>query len=274
MAERVKAKLQFSEHPEFPVTNEVAIMNSRDICKHVNSIFSRVFADYLGSNVIVDQGRPDGYGITNHPVQIELYFQLGKVNDNADKKLVAFDPITTNAPTRQDGSNGKRMNYIQMTTNHNYIITHNKSSVITQNAIDIFVPMLQMEVARSISADPKASELEQKGVIVEGYNMDPVSTAAGTPQKVIFNSIRFLDINSILYKLFTAEEDEGNVFYQVTPIKPIIPMINGYMAPNNTDPKWLFQVARLNKNNIISKCNEMGVFQSANGMNMYTETFK
>lgn len=31
MAERVKAKLQFSEHPEFPVTNEVAIMNSRDI---------------------------------------------------------------------------------------------------------------------------------------------------------------------------------------------------------------------------------------------------
>lgn len=77
MTETRKATINLAKHPDFPATNDCAIMTSQDLAKHTNALFSRVFADYAGCKIIMDQQQdPNTMQLVlnqNHPVQLELY---------------------------------------------------------------------------------------------------------------------------------------------------------------------------------------------------------
>lgn len=281
MAEkREKTKITIPGHPEFPVTNDGAIMTSTDISKHVNALFKRIFADYAGCRVFVDQTQdPSMQQLAlsqAHPVQLELYFTLGKPVDT-DKRLVAFRQLTDKA--RESAGNTKgRMNYIQMAMGYNVAVTNNKSSEITQEAIDVLGDMLWYDVAMNMSMNPSAKEFNNKGIIVEASTTDNGSPYGGAPyltpntQRIVYNIVRCIDINSVLALLF-SDDDNDPMIYNVTPLKPVIPTMNGFNVPNITEQKWLFSVNRINKQNFYDLCNELGTFNTTGGLNICTDSF-
>ena len=276
MAEtRQKATFNLVDKPEFPSTHDGMIITSRDLSKHVNALMTRIFADYSGCRIYVDQGSTgiDGMPVTmnqNHPVQLELYFNLGNHVDG-ERRLYAFRPITDSI--KDAVGEGKKRSYVAQALGHNVAITQNKSSEITDDGIDILSTMLWYEVATRMSKNPTAKEFNKKGIIVEA------STANGnTPymtlnaQRTVYNVVRYVDICSILAMLF--EDDDKKLVYSVTPIKPIMPMTGGYVVPNvGGDQKWLFNVSRINQETFFDLCNEIGTFSSSNGLNITTDTY-
>lgn len=276
MAEtRQKATFNLVDKPEFPSTHDGMIVTSRDLSKHINAIMTRIFADYAGCKIFVDQGSTgvDGTPIVmnpNHPVQLELYFNLGNRVDG-ERRLYAFKPITDTIKDAVGERNKK--SYVAMALGHNIAITQNKSSEITEDGIDILGDMLWYEVAARMSKNPTAKEFNKKGIVVEA------STASGntpymTPnaQRTVYNVVRYVDICSILSMLF--EDDGKKLVYSVTPIKPIMPMVGGYIVPNaGGDQKWLFNVSRINQETFFDLCNEIGTFSSSNGLNIVTDTY-
>lgn len=276
MAEtRQKATFNLVDRPDFPSTHDGMIITSRDLSKHVNALMTRIFADYSGCRIYVDQGSTgiDGMPVTmnqNHPVQLELYFNLGNHVDG-EKRLYAFRPITDSI--KDAVGEGKKRSYVAQALGHNVAITQNKSSEITDDGIDILSDMLWYEVATRMSKNPTAKEFNKKGIIVEA------STANGnTPymtlnaQRTVYNVVRYVDICSILAMLF--EDDDKKLVYSVTPIKPIMPMTGGYVVPNvGGDQKWLFNVSRINQETFFDLCNEIGTFSSSNGLNITTDTY-
>lgn len=273
MAEKQRAKLQIKEHPEFPTTNSLAVMSSRDLCKYVNSVFSKLFVDWAGSIVHVE---PSNASIGLNPIQLSIFFKLGPVQTNPEGKLVAFKPISEASDVKANPAAGRKRNYIQMTTNHNYIMTHNKSAVMTQEAIDIFTPLLEYGVARQLSANPTSAEFENRGIFVESVpNAQFYGSVA--PRPTVYLAVQFVNIDSFFKTLFTKEDEEDTAYYQTTPIKPIIPMnmYQGVVQPQQqqAEQRWLFNVAKLNYTNVMAKCNELGIFQSTNGINMISDSF-
>lgn len=276
MAEtRQKATFNLVDRPDFPSTHDGMIITSRDLSKHVNALMTRIFADYSGCRIYVDQGSTgiDGMPVTmnqNHPVQLELYFNLGNHVDG-ERRLYAFRPITDSI--KDAVGEGKKRSYVAQALGHNVAITQNKSSEITDDGIDILSAMLWYEVATRMSKNPTAKEFNKKGIIVEA------STANGnTPymtmnaQRTVYNVVRYVDICSILAMLF--EDDDKKLVYSVTPIKPIMPMTGGYVVPNvGGDQKWLFNVSRINQETFFDLCNEIGTFSSSNGLNITTDTY-
>ena len=276
MAEtRQKATFNLVDRPDFPPTHDGMIITSRDLSKHVNALMTRIFADYSGCRIYVDQGSTgiDGMPVTmnqNHPVQLELYFNLGNHVDG-ERRLYAFRPITDSI--KDAVGEGKKRSYVAQALGHNVAITQNKSSEITDDGIDILSDMLWYEVATRMSKNPTAKEFNKKGIIVEA------STANGnTPymtlnaQRTVYNVVRYVDICSILAMLF--EDDDKKLVYSVTPIKPIMPMTGGYVVPNvGGDQKWLFNVSRINQETFFDLCNEIGTFSSSNGLNITTDTY-
>lgn len=276
MAEtRQKATFNLVDRPDFPSTHDGMIITSRDLSKHVNALMTRIFADYSGCRIYVDQGSTgiDGMPVTmnqNHPVQLELYFNLGNHVDG-ERRLYAFRPITDSI--KDAVGEGKKRSYVAQALGHNVAITQNKSSEITDDGIDILSDMLWYEVATRMSKNPTAKEFNKKGIIVEA------STANGnTPymtlnaQRTVYNVVRYVDICSILAMLF--EDDDKKLVYSVTPIKPIMPMTGGYVVPNvGGDQKWLFNVSRINQETFFDLCNEIGTFSSSNGLNITTDTY-
>lgn len=274
---REKTTIKLASHPDFPATNQSALMTSSDLARYTNTLFKSVFDDYSGCKVYIDQfmnSNSDQSQMTaSHPVQVELYFALGSSNSD-NKKIQAFRPITD---TIREQHIGGKMNYIERTMGHNIAITQNKSSEITQEGIDIIGSMLWFEVASRTSMNPTAKEFNNLGIVVEGSTTQG-QTPYMTPstQKIIYNIVKFVDINSILNMLFGATDEDGNpVIYQTAPIKPIIPMQNntGFIMPNAIEQKWLFNVSRLNQQRMADLCNELGAYNVTNGMNIYTETF-
>lgn len=277
MAEqRKKATIKLAQHPEFPITNNSAVMLSQDLARHTNALFSRVFADYSGCKIIMDQVTdPNTAALSlnqNHPVQVELYFALGKSSDDS-KKIYAFKPIQDKI---KDEHVGGEMNYVERVMGHNIAITQNKSSEITQDAIDIFSSMLWYEVATRTSVNPSAKEFNHLGIVVEGSTVQgQVPYMTPTTQKYVYNIVRMIDINSIMAMLFGEQDENGDtLIYQVTPIKPVIQMAsNIQMIPNTMDTKWLFNVTRYNQRNIADLMNELGAYNVTNGINIYTDKY-
>lgn len=274
MAEkRKKTTINLAEHPEFPATNDCSIMTSQDLAKHVNALFRRVFADYAGCKVILDQKQDQSTGQLildqNHPIQLELYFALGKTDN--DKKIYAFKPITDKV--KEQSVNGK-MDYIEKCMGHNITITQNKSSEITQDAIDILSSMLWYNVATRISLNPTAKEFNNLGIVVEATTVQG-QTPYMTPntQKFVYNVVQFVDINSVLAMLFGGSEDGSNMIYQVVPLKPIATMPGVQMIPNTTEQKWLFNVTRINQQNLSDLFNKLGAYNMTNGINFYTDSY-
>ena len=166
MAEtRQKATFNLVDRPDFPSTHDGMIITSRDLSKHVNALMTRIFADYSGCRIYVDQGSTgiDGMPVTmnqNHPVQLELYFNLGNHVDG-ERRLYAFRPITDSI--KDAVGEGKKRSYIAQALGHNVAITQNKSSEITDDGIDILSSMLWYEVATRMSKNPTAKEFNKKG---------------------------------------------------------------------------------------------------------------
>ena len=200
-------------------------MTSYDLSKHVNALMSRIFTDYAGCRVYVDQSQTaNGYQMMdpNHPVHVDLYFALGKQKNPTDKTVYAFRQISDQV---KEAAGAGKSNYVAACIGHNVAVTQNKSSEITQEAMDILGSMLWYNVAMGLSAKPSAKEFNNKGIVVEASTTQG-NTPYMTPntQKIVYNIVRYVDINSILNTLFTDEEEEEQLIYQVTPIKPIIPM--------------------------------------------------
>ena len=276
MAEtRQKATFNLVDRPDFPSTHDGMIVTSRDLSKHVNALMTRIFADYSGCRIYVDQGSTgiDGMPVTmnqNHPVQLELYFNLGNHVDG-ERRLYAFRPITDSI--KDAVGEGKKRSYVAQALGHNVAITQNKSSEITDDGIDILSTMLWYEVATRMSKNPTAKEFNKKGIIVEASTANG-NTPYMTPnaQRTVYNVVRYVDICSILAMLF--EDDDKKLVYSVTPIKPIMPMTGGYVVPNvGGDQKWLFNVSRINQETFFDLCNEIGTFSSSNGLNITTDTY-
>lgn len=276
MAEtRQKATFNLVDRPDFPSTHDGMIITSRDLSKHVNALMTRIFADYSGCRIYVDQGSTgiDGMPVTmnqNHPVQLELYFNLGNHVDG-ERRLYAFRPIIDSI--KDAVGEGKKRSYIAQALGHNVAITQNKSSEITDDGIDILSSMLWYEVATRMSKNPTAKEFNKKGIIVEASTANG-NTPYMTPnaQRTVYNVVRYVDICSILAMLF--EDDDKKLVYSVTPIKPIMPMTGGYVVPNvGGDQKWLFNVSRINQETFFDLCNEIGTFSSSNGLNITTDTY-
>lgn len=276
MAEtRQKATFNLVDRPDFPSTHDGMIITSRDLSKHVNALMTRIFADYSGCRIYVDQGSTgiDGMPVAmnqNHPVQLELYFNLGNHVDG-ERRLYAFRPITDSI--KDAVGEGKKRSYIAQALGHNVAITQNKSSEITDDGIDILSSMLWYEVATRMSKNPTAKEFNKKGIIVEASTANG-NTPYMTPnaQRTVYNVVRYVDICSILAMLF--EDDDKKLVYSVTPIKPIMPMTGGYVVPNvGGDQKWLFNVSRINQETFFDLCNEIGTFSSSNGLNITTDTY-
>ena len=275
MAEtKQKTKIGLAEHPDFPVTNDCAIMTSQDLARHTNALFSRIFADYSGCKIIMDQQQdPKTMQLVlnqNHPIQVELYFALGNSADES-KKLYAFRPITEKV---KDHSVGGKMNYVEMCMGHNIAITQNKSSEVTQDAIDIFSTMLWYEIATRTSVNPTAKEFANLGIVAEASTFQG-QTPYMTPntQKLVYNVVKYVDINSILSMLFGDAEDGSPMIYQVVPIKPIVSLQGVQMVPNMPEQKWLFNVTRINHPNLSDLFNELGAYNVTGGMNIYTDKY-
>lgn len=272
--ENKKTFFKLAQKPKFPKTNDSALMTSYDLSKHVNALMSRIFTDYAGCRVYVDQSQTaNGYQMMdpNHPVHVDLYFALGKQKNPTDKTVYAFRQISDQV--KEAAGTGKS-NYVAACIGHNVAVTQNKSSEITQEAMDILGSMLWYNVAMGLSAKPSVKEFNNKGIVVEASTTQG-NTPYMTPntQKIVYNIVRYVDINSILNTLFTDEEEEEQLIYQVTPIKPIIPMPTGYVVPNTAEQKWLFNVNRLNQRTFSDLCNELGGFNTTNGINICTDSY-
>ena len=181
MAEtRQKATFNLVDKPEFPSTHDGMIITGGDLSKHVNAIMTRIFADFAGCKILVDQGSTgvDGTPIVmnpNHPVQLELYFNLGN-RVEGERRLYAFRPITDTIKNAVGERNKK--SYVAMALGHNIAITQNKSSEITEDGIDILGDMLWYEVATRMSKNPTAKEFNKKGIVVEASTASGISDAS------------------------------------------------------------------------------------------------
>lgn len=141
---RQKATFNLKEKPEFPATHDGMIVTSRTLGKHINALMSRIFADYSGCKIYVDQGSVgvDGMPIQmnpNHPVQLEMYFNLGN-HVEGERRLYAFKPIVDKI--KEAAGNSGKKSYIAQALGHNIAITQNKSSEITDDGMDILGDML------------------------------------------------------------------------------------------------------------------------------------
>lgn len=272
---RTKATIRLAQHPEFPSTIDCAAMTTSSISRHVNSLFRRVFADYEGCKVIVDQQQdPNGISVLNqiHPIQVELYFPLGNVTDGDNSKVYAFRPITDKI-NNQKSNLSNNMGYTSRCLGHNIAMTTNKSSEITQDAIDIFHPLLWREVQMRTSVNPSPAEFANLGIYVEGStsNNSGIYTSQ-VNSRIIYNIVKFVDINSILSILFgEKDEDTGSrLIYQVTPIKPFDANMNTNMITQR-DRKWVFYVYRNNEQSLADMVNELGGYNVTNSLNICTD---
>ena len=270
---RQKATFNLKEKPEFPATHDGMIVTSRTLGKHINALMSRIFADYSGCKIYVDQGSVgvDGMPIQmnpNHPVQLEMYFNLGN-HVEGERRLYAFKPIVDKI--KEAAGNTGRKSYIAQALGHNIAITQNKSSESTDDGMDILGDMLWYEVVGNMPKNPTAKDFNNKGIVVEACTASGNNLYAQQNNKVVYNVVRFVDINIILSKLF--ENNKKPYLYTTVPLKPILPTVGGYIVPNigGTDQKWLFNVSRINQETLSDVCNDLGVYDTGNGLHVNTD---
>lgn len=266
MEERQKTRIELTERPEFPATHEGMLTTSNDLCRHVNTLMKNVFADFVGSKVYVDQQSVNGQIVINplHPVQLELYFNVGGATTPTDsKKVLAFRSIEDKI--KDSVYKGGANNIIQRTIGMNIAVSTNKCSEITQDGIDIIGDLLWNDVAGSIGKmTPKV--LNDRGITVEGSTTAAASPYNPNPQRVVYNIVRQVDIDKILKLIFDNKNNE--IAYQTKPIKPI-----DYVQKQDGTTRWLIEVSRLNLRNYTDLCHSIGLYDTGSGINFVTESF-
>lgn len=269
-----KTKITGIETINFPSTNEMALMTTNTLCKYVNRIMAGIFADYKGCRIVVDQSNnaidPQVNLAANHPVQLELFFTVTK-SDDLSGRIKAFKLINEEKIERKQSAN--KMNYVRITTAFNAAMTENKCCQITQDAVDILSDLLWYELKNVIPEDCTVKTFNDRGISLETVQQaDANIYVAENSPKIIYGVVRYVDINAILSMLF-EKETEGNVYYEVRPIKPVIPaMIGGYNAAAFGDQKWLIAVDRISEKTMRDLLTELGTVP-VTGPNINTEGF-
>jgi hypothetical protein len=206
--------------------------------------------------------------VQNHPVQVQLYFAVGKENKGSSR-IQAFKLLSEKVAeeTKTEG----RMNFVASITGFNMAITQNKCCEITQDAIDIFEPLLWYELTRKMN-EPTAKMFNERGIIAESSNTAQPSMYGMQPRKTVFNIVNFVDINAVLHTLYGDGPDGSLYQYQVIPVKPIS-FINNFSATGyqNQEQRWLFSVNRLDAQNVYNLCEEVGTIPGG-AINFVTDT--
>lgn len=267
MAEkRDKTILNIQDKVEFPKTNDCSLMTSKTLGKYVNTLFSSIFADYSGCKVYPAQ---DSAYAQVHPVLVDLVFTVGKpIHQN--NKILAFKQISE--IIKEKYNTGSRRNIASIVCGYNMAMSTSKSTEITQEAIDILLPMVWFDVANHMSNDPTPEQFSKR-IVMETSTPNHVGNMNIQPsQRNIYNVVRWIDINSILYTLFGGK-DESPYLYQTTPVKPIGFGAMPNMVGTGAEIKWLFSVNRLDKKNLDDLYNELGLYNGNSYMDMCTDSF-
>lgn len=269
---REKVTFNLDHHPEFPATNESAMMSTKTITKYVNSLMSKIFADYIGCNIYIDNSPYVQTQVADaHPVRLELYFQLTNADPTLSNRIYAVRSVADKA---KDYYEKGSMNYVARTMGHNNIVTQNKTTELTQDAVDILSKMLWREIALSLPIDATPEDFEKKSVSYEAYSTSgsPYTYVTPATQRTIYHIVTCVDINSIFDILFNdSDNDDERFVYQILPVKPII--FNNVAQNSDMRQKWLFSVNRISPQKFNDLCNEIGIYDRTNGINIFTESF-
>ena len=261
--QRNKAKIRIDSHPDFPKTQDAALMTTSKLSAHINTMLSQIFADYVGCKIYVHLED------ANNPIETELYFGMNVKNESS-RKLRAFMPYQDQVRARTTPAG--QMDFVGMTVGHNRAIQSNKVAEITQDGIDILVPFLNYPVLCRLPKDPTAKQLVDMKIVCESSLPSGLAGQGGAASFTVYNIVRCVDINMILHTLFSGDND--NYIYSVVPQKPIImPNMMPMQPQDKTVPqKWLFNILRIDRDNFKDICIELGAYSGAD-LNIYTETY-
>lgn len=246
----------------FPSTMDGAMLTTKDASKYINALFSRIFSDYAGCVIRIDQsansGDPQAQLNAAHPVQVDLYFNATPSGEN-EGTLRAFKLAGENDPNKKDDNIEGSMDYTRKIMNWNAAITQNKVTCITQEAVDIIYDLLWYELKKYIpEKNLNAKIYNDRGISVETcINNNTTPFYQNENNKVVYGVIRYVDINEIFKLIFGAKVDDAKVFYQIAPVKPIIPQMVG-MTGNIGEQKWLLCLNRLNEKSLRNILTELG----------------
>lgn len=269
MAEkREKTVLKIDNKIEFPKTSDSSLMTSQTLGKYVNTLFSSMFADYSGCKVYPTHVQDAAYAQA-HPVTVDLIFTVGKpIGQNG--KILAFKQVSD--IIKEKYSTGAKKNISSIVCGYNMAVGTSKSTEITQEAIDLLFPMVWFDVAYHMSNDPTPEQFSKK-IVMETSTPSNVGNMNIQPsQRNIHNVVRWIDINSILYTLFGSGKDSPYM-YQTVPVKPIGFGATPNMPGTGADIKWLYSITRIDKKNLFDLCNDLGMYDGNEYMNMCTEKF-
>lgn len=273
-----KTKITGLSTINFPSTLDGAVLTTTDVSKYVNTIFGRIFSDYKGCVIKIDQtanpNNPQSQLSAAHPVLCDLYFAIGS-SPKDDKRLKAFE-IIGHESEEEVPKKKNRMNFVSRMEVFQMSMSENKTSVITQDAIDIIQDLLWYELRSNLPKQVTPKVINERGIAVEtcsrGTAQQNMFGAPVESNNVVYGVIRFVDINEILHMVFGDDEDT-RCHYDVRPVRPTASMYAGMMPNmNNGEQKWLLYVMKLNEKAVRDVLTELGT-PSVMGPNIATSTF-
>lgn len=268
-----KTKISNLTHMEFPSTLNGSFLTTTDVSKYVNTLFSKIFADYKGCVITIDQSadpnNPQVQMSQNYPVQCQLYFAVGE-SDPDDKRLRAFELMTeaNKVPEKTKDS----MNFIARTMSYQMAMTQNKTCCVTQDAVDILSELLWYDVKRNIPKDPTPKVFNERGIALETCTSNTSQQNMFVPVdngRIIYGVIRYIDLAEIFHLLFGDDED-SRCYYQVMPVKPVVPMMPGMTPMMTSEQKWLVCVNKLSEKGVRDLMTELGTTVPTIGPNIST----
>ena len=244
----------------FPSALDSALITTKEACKYVNTFFSRIFRDYAGCIIRIDQsipreGDPQSQLNAQHPVQVDLYFNATP-SDNSEGTFRAFK-LAGEVDKKEDAVAPGMMNYTSKINSWNAAITENKVTCITQDAVDIMYDFLWYEVKKSIPEKTTAKEYNNRGISVETCINTNANPSYYNEPKTVYGVIRYIDINEVFKYIIGAEHNDSKVYYQTYPVRPIVPQMAGMMG-NVGEQKWLLSLNRLNEVSMRNLLMEIG----------------
>jgi len=261
--ERVKAVIEV-EPIDFPETTISSYMSTITLSKYVNTLFNKVFKDYLGCKiypVLNDQNS------MRHPVRCELYFTLGSDNMHG-ARISAFSSVQ-NPEKPEVGAN-----YTSYIGIHNARLKSLNSAAVKQDAIDILKDLLWYEVGSTTKETAEA--YSNRSIIRE--QSTPVGYAMNARSEIITPVVAFVDINKIMHLLFSGKDDKTDE-YMVSPIRSIAamnpqPLMYGQVNQlGQQSENFLYSIAKLNRDDFADMMNEVGVVDKTGHADCFVGSF-
>ena len=226
-----RLKISMEAHTDFNAVADVAITNTDDLGKIINTIFGGVFKDYHGCKLEVIY-MPNNFSFMVVP---RLYFQI------LDKSQYTNDAVTAFIPMSEINSNNMitRVQRVAMTSAIAGVkadITENGKSILEDFIIK---NKINDQIIKLEDGPEKWNQVYR-----------PVVGRTGT-----FMEVFKLDIFEILRMIYGAKSEDGSkYFYQITP-NGSIGAVNQYQKPTN----WNLIIMRLNNNNLNHAAKQLGM---------------